>query len=324
MALVEAKNLVKHFKISGGILGREVGRVHAVNGVDLSIEKGECVGLVGESGCGKSTLGKALVRLLDATAGSIHFDGAEITHLGYKALRPYKRRMQMIFQDPYGSLNPRMTVEQTLAEVLRFHKIVDEQDLSAKIDELITLSGLRPDVRNKYPHEFSGGQRQRIGIARALAVGPEFILADEPVSALDVSIQAQILNLLHDLQARMGLTYLFVSHDLKVVQHFCDRVEIMYLGSIVESLPCEDLHADSVHPYSQALLGAIPIDDPSERGQRTILQGDVPSPINLPSGCAFQSRCPLVADRCRQEAPELITIGKGHRVACHAVPEGRS
>jgi oligopeptide/dipeptide ABC transporter ATP-binding protein len=317
--LVQAIDLVKHFPITGGILGREVARVHAVNGVNFELTKGECVGLVGESGCGKSTLGKTLVRLLEPTAGKILFDGTDITDLDYKHLRPLKRRMQMIFQDPYGSLNPRMTIETILREALQFHAIVPPEEISKKIDKLLDLAGLSREVRRKYPHEFSGGQRQRVGIARALTVDPEFILADEPVSALDVSIQAQILNLLEDLRQELQLSYLFVSHDLKVVQHFCDRVLIMYLGYVVEEIPCDDLEADVKHPYSRALLGAIPVDDPRDRVEREILEGDVPSPIELPSGCPFSTRCPKVEDRCRKDNPELVTIGKTHKVACHLI-----
>ena len=323
MALLEAKQLVKHYPITGGVLGREVARVHAVNGVDLAIDEGDCVGLVGESGCGKSTLGKTLVRLLEPTSGSIVFDGTDISTLTYKQLRPLKRQMQIIFQDPYGSLNPRMTIEQILTEALRFHQTTPRDKISGRIDELLELVGLAKQVRRKYPHEFSGGQRQRVGIARALTVEPRFILADEPVSALDVSIQAQILNLLQDLRERLKLTYLFVAHDLKVVQHFCERVLIMYLGYIVEQLPCDDLDADVRHPYSKALLAAVPIDDPANRAERDLLEGDVPSPIQMPTGCPFHTRCPLANDRCSKENPELITIGKGHAVACHAVEEGR-
>ena len=323
MPLLEARGLVKHFAIHGGILSRTVGWVHAVNGVDLSIEEGEAVGLVGESGCGKSTLGKTLVRLLEPTAGSVHFEGQDISHLPYKELRPLKRKMQMIFQDPYASLNPRMSVEQTLQEALRFHRIVQPGGISARIDELLTMAGLRPEVRRRYPHEFSGGQRQRVAIARALAVEPRFILADEPVSALDVSVQAQVLNLMQDLREDLGLTFLFVSHDLKVVQHFCDRVNIMYLGFVVERIRCDDLEGEVRHPYSRALLSAIPIDDPRDRAAREVIEGDVPSPIELPKGCPFAGRCPLVEDRCRRENPALIQLGEGHAVACHAVEAGR-
>jgi oligopeptide/dipeptide ABC transporter ATP-binding protein len=323
MALIEARGLTKHFPIKGGILSRTVALVHAVNGVDLTIEEGEAVGLVGESGCGKSTLGKTLVRLLEPTAGTIHFEGQDISHLPYKQLRPLKRKMQMIFQDPYASLNPRMSVEQTLAEVLAFHDICPPEERSARIDSLLEMSGLRSEVRRKFPHEFSGGQRQRVGIARALAVEPRFILADEPVSALDVSVQAQVLNLMSDLREELGLTFLFVSHDLKVVQHFCDRVNIMYLGFVVERVRCDDLETEVRHPYSKALLGAIPIDDPRDRGETAVIDGDVPSPIDLPQGCPFAGRCPLVDDRCRKENPVLRALDNGQAVACHAVEEGR-
>ncbi len=318
-ALIEAKNLVKHFPITGGVLGREVARVHAVNGVSLKLHSGDCVGLVGESGCGKSTLGKTLVRLLEPTGGTLFFEGQDITRWSYKELRPLKRHMQMIFQDPYGSLNPRMTIETILAEALLFHKMVDKIGLSKRIDELLDLAGLSKAVRRKYPHEFSGGQRQRVGIARALTVEPKFILADEPVSALDVSIQAQVLNLLEELRQELGLSYLFVSHDLKVVQHFCERVLIMYLGFIVEELDCDDLEADVRHPYSKALLGAVPVDDPRNRVERLILEGDVPSPITLPKGCPFHTRCPVAEDLCKEKNPKLIQIGPSHKVACHIV-----
>ncbi len=317
--VLKAVNLVKHFPITGGVFGRQVAKVHAVNGVNLEINKGECVGLVGESGCGKSTLGKTLVRLLEPTDGQILFAGQNITKLSYKQLRPLKKRMQMIFQDPYGSLNPRMTIETILREALVFHAIVPKDQVPKRIVELLNLAGLPATVRRKYPHEFSGGQRQRVGIARALTVNPEFILADEPVSALDVSIQAQVLNLLEDLRQELGLSYLFVSHDLKVVQHFCERVMIMYLGYVVEELSCDDLEADVLHPYSMALLGAIPVDDPRERVAREILEGDVPSPITLPTGCPFSTRCPKVESICKKENPPLVTVGKSHKVACHLV-----
>lgn len=318
--LLIAKDIVKHFPITGGVFGRQVAKVHAVNGVNLEMHPGDCVGLVGESGCGKSTLGKTLVRLQEPTSGEITFDGRRIEALTYRELRPLKRRMQMIFQDPYGSLNPRMTIETILGEALTFHQVVPKEEVSKRIDELLEMSGLSRSVRRKYPHEFSGGQRQRVGIARALTVNPEFILADEPVSALDVSVQAQILNLLQELREELSLTYLFVSHDLKVVQHFCERVLIMYLGYIVEEIPCDDLETDVRHPYSKALLGSIPVDDPSDRGERDLLEGDVPSPISLPGGCPFHTRCPLVKDICKTENPQLVRIGNSnHRVACHAV-----
>ncbi|MGE0321842.1 MAG: ABC transporter ATP-binding protein [Polyangiaceae bacterium] len=325
MTLLRARQVVKHFPKHGGFLGREIARVHAVNGVDLEVQKGESFGLVGESGCGKSTLGKVLVRLLEPTSGNIEFDGKDISRLDYAALRPFKRRMQIVFQDPYASLNPRMTVEGMLSEALKFHQIVPPTQISTRIDELLERCGLRRDIRRKYPHEFSGGQRQRLGIARALSVEPEFVLADEPVSALDVSVQAQLLNLMSDLKESLGLTFLFISHDLKVVQHFCDRVAVMYLGFIVEELPAENLDRDVRHPYSKALQAAIPIDDPRDRGDAEVLQGDVPSPLDIPKGCAFASRCPLANDRCKQERPQLVALGKSarHLVACHAVEEGR-
>lgn len=324
--LVEVRDLVKHFPVRGGVLNRVKGHVHAVNGVSLNIGRGEVVGVVGESGCGKSTLGKTIVRLNEPTSGTIRFDGVDITGLDHHAMLPFRRRMQMIFQDPYSSLNPRLTVRKLLAEAIEFHEAAGGGSVDARIDELVALVGLRKDAKDKFPHEFSGGQRQRLGIARALAVRPEFIVADEPVSALDVSIQAQVLNLLMDLKERFGLTILFISHDLKVIEHFCDRVVVMYLGSAVETLSCDDLHARALHPYTRALLGTNPIDDPSQRRPLTVLQGDVPSPFNPPTGCTFVGRCPLRMDRCSQERPALTprtSTGDGpdHRVACFAVPE---
>jgi len=317
--LVKVRNLVKHFPKRGGIFNQVIAKVHAVNDVSFEIRKGETLGVVGESGCGKSTLGKAIIRLHNPTSGNVTFDGVDITHLSRSSLRPIRRRMQMIFQDPNSSLNPRMTVEAALREVIRLHKIVPAKEMRSYIDSLLTKVGLRIDDRGKYPHEFSGGQKQRIGIARALAVKPEFIIADEPVSALDVSIQAQVLNLLMDLKNELQLTLLFVSHDLKVIDHFCDRMLVMYLGNVVEEMPCQDIHAAAKHPYTKALLASNPITDPDQRGELVVLEGEVPSPYNPPPGCPFVTRCPIATDRCRTENPPLEDRGDGHRVACWEV-----
>ena len=319
MALIEVENLVKKFPIRGGVLNRVRANVHAVSDVSLTIEKGETLGVVGESGCGKSTLGKMVIRLLEPTDGSVSYDGKVITTLDHSEMMPFRRKMQIIFQDPYSSLNPRLTVYNLLKEAILFHGVVPRKDLPAYIDNLISTVGLRPDAAGKFPHEFSGGQRQRIGIARALAVKPEFIVADEPVSALDVSIQAQVLNLLKDLKEEFGLTLMFISHDLKVIEHFCDRVVVMYLGHVVEELPCEKLHEEAQHPYTRVLLGANPIDDPSHRRPLAIVKGDVPSPINPPPGCPFAGRCPQVMDRCRTEMPPIEMKVNGRPVACWAV-----
>jgi oligopeptide/dipeptide ABC transporter ATP-binding protein len=320
--LLTVSNLVKHFPVRGGVFNAVKGHVHAVNGVSFDINRGEILGVVGESGCGKSTLGKMVLRLIEPTSGSIAFDGTDITTLDHAGMMPLRRRMQIIFQDPYSSLNPRLTVRQLLREAIRFHQIIDGSDPAETdryIDELLATVGLRPEAKHKFPHEFSGGQRQRLGIARALAVKPEFIVADEPVSALDVSIQAQVLNLLLDLKDKFGLTMLFISHDLKVVEHFCDRVLVMYLGHVVEEVPSQDLEQRVQHPYAQALLNANPIDDPDERRPLTVLQGDVPSPYDLPKGCPFAGRCPKVIDRCKTQMPPLETKRAGHRAACWVV-----
>jgi oligopeptide transport system ATP-binding protein len=320
--LLEVRDLVKHFPVRGGVFNRVVGKVHAVNGVSFTVAPGEVVGVVGESGCGKSTLGKAVIRLHDPTSGSVRFEGTDITALNHRDMMPYRRQMQMIFQDPYSSLNPRLTVRKLLREAIEFHSVVPPGEVESYIDHLVATVGLRSDAKDKFPHEFSGGQRQRLGIARALAVKPRFIVADEPVSALDVSIQAQVLNLLMKLKDEFGLTLLFVSHDLKVIEHFCDRVLVMYLGHVVEELSCTDLHERALHPYTKALLGANPIDDPRERRALTVLKGDVPSPFNPPPGCSFVGRCPVAMDRCSKDRPALEpkrTGLPGQRVACWAV-----
>ncbi len=319
MPLIEVNNVVKHFPVRGGVLNSVIAKVHAVNGVSLTVDSGQTLGVVGESGCGKSTLGKVIIRLIEPTSGQIIYEGEDITNLGHDAMMPYRRKMQIIFQDPYSSLNPRLTVRALLKEAILFHRVVGRGEVNDYIDRVIQTVGLRPDAGEKFPHEFSGGQRQRIGIARALSVKPTFIIADEPVSALDVSIQAQVLNLMKDLKEQFGLTMLFISHDLKVVEHFCDRVVVMYLGHAVEKMPTDDLHQRAQHPYSQALLGANPIDDPADRRPLAVLQGDVPSPLNPPPGCPFQGRCPKVMDRCRVEMPPLETKKAGHEVACWAV-----
>jgi oligopeptide transport system ATP-binding protein len=319
--LISVKNLVKRFPIKGGILSREVAAVKAVSDVSFDIQRGETLGLVGESGCGKSTLGRCILRLIEPTSGQVVFDGQDVTQLGPAELRRLRRRMQIIFQDPYASLNPRMTVEDILGEPLDIHALVKSRaDRTARIEKLLDLCGLRRESMTRYPHEFSGGQRQRICIARALAVEPDFIVCDEPVSALDVSIQAQIVNLMMDLQAELKLTYLFIAHDLKVVEHISNRVAVMYLGKVVEMAPAEELYARPKHPYTKALLSAIPMPDPDRRRDRIILRGDVPSPINPPSGCYFHPRCPMAKDNCRVDYPELRhpqNAGSEHRAACH-------
>ncbi len=319
MALLEVDNLQKAFPVHGGIFKRVVARVNAVNGVSFKIQKGETVGVVGESGCGKTTLGKNIIRLQQPTAGRILFKGHDLAKLSRRELRPLRKNLQFIFQDPYSSLNPRQTIRAILKEPVLFHKIVPRAETDAYVEDLVLKVGLRPEILGKFPHEFSGGQRQRISIGRALAVRPELIIADEPVSALDVSIQAQVLNLMLDLQEEFDLTYLMIAHDLKLVEHFCDRALVMYLGFVVEDLPCDDLVGSARHPYSQALLASTPIDHPNQRKQRAVLAGELPSPMNLPKGCAFAGRCPKVEDRCHRERPPLQSIGPEHAVACHLV-----
>ena len=314
--LLEVHGLKKHFPITRGVFSRTVGYVRAVDGVSFTMHRGETLGLVGESGCGKTTAGRSILRLIEATAGRVLFNGADVFDLKRSELRAVRRRMQIIFQDPYSSLNPRMTVGGMLAEALRIHKLTDGSDTRERVAELLETVGLRPDYARRYPHEFSGGQRQRIGISRALAVNPEFIVADEPVSALDVSIQAQIINLLQDLQGRFGLTFLFVAHDLSVVKHISNRIAVMYLGRIVEIAESRTLCSDPQHPYTRALLSAVPEPDPRVRKQRTVLTGDVPSPANVPPGCPFHPRCPEREDACTKIVPELLEIDASHSVAC--------
>jgi oligopeptide transport system ATP-binding protein len=321
--LVEARNLKKHFPVTRGIvIERQVGAVRAVDGVSFSIARGETLGLVGESGCGKTTVGRILLGLYPCTEGSITIDGHNVRLAKGRELLTVRRKAQMIFQDPYASLNPRWTVNSIVSEPLRVHDLINsEKDRSDRVKELLELVGLNARHVNRFPHEFSGGQRQRIGIARALASDPLFIVCDEPISALDVSIQAQVVNLLEDLQDRLGLTYLFIAHDLSMVRHICDRVAVMYLGVIVELAEREELYENPLHPYTQALLSAVPIPDPKKdrARQRTILAGDVPSPLNPPSGCRFHPRCPIAMEVCTHIVPEWREINPGHWVACHAV-----
>ena len=317
--LLAVENLTKHFPVMQGVFRREVGSVRAVDGLDFEIRERETLGLVGESGCGKSTAGRVILRLHPATAGRILFRGTDITSLEGEALRRLRPRMQMIFQDPQDSLNPRMTVGSIIGEPLLEHGAAKGRALRDRVEELLDAVGLDPGFTNRYPHEFSGGQRQRIGVARALALNPEFIVCDEPIAALDVSIQAQVVNLLEDLQERLGLTYLFISHDLSMIRHIADRVAVMYLGKIVELASSDALYREPLHPYTRALLSAVPIHDPEleARRERVILRGDVPSPADPPAGCRFSTRCPMAAPECSARAPDWRELRPGHWAACH-------
>ncbi len=318
--LLSVKDLTKHFPIKSGMLfSKSKAYVHAVDGVSFDIYNGETLGLVGESGCGKSTTGRTILQLYKPTSGSVVFDGQDLTKLKGEDLRTMRKKFQMIFQDPYASLNPRMTVEQIISEPMEIHHTAKKDKQTARVKELLELVGLNPAFINRYPHEFSGGQRQRIGIARALALEPELIVCDEPISALDVSVQAQVVNLLEDLQKQMGLTYLFIAHDLSMVRHISNRIAVMYLGIIVELAERNELYKNPLHPYSQALLSAVPYPDPEieETRQRIILEGDVPSPVNPPSGCRFRNRCRFAQDICAKTRPEFKEVTPGHFVACH-------
>ena len=322
--LLSVQGLRKYFPVRRGFFSRVVGHTKAVDDVSFDVRRGEILGLVGESGCGKTTLARTILRLVEPTGGKVLFDGVSVFALNNKELRRMRKRMQIIFQDPYGSLNPRLTVGSMIGEAIKIHKLARGDGVRKRIVELLDRVGLPKDAMNRYPHEFSGGQRQRIGIARALAVSPELIIADEPVSALDVSIQAQILNLLKELKDDLGLTFLFIAHDLGVVEYIADRVAVMYLGRIVETTDSDRLYRDAKHPYTQALMRSIPSLDPSHRGRRTPLAGDVPSPANVPPGCAFHTRCPEVMAVCRTEKPPFRAIEKGHLASCWLYEEGHS
>ena len=317
--LLKVSGLKKYFPITSGILSRVTNYVKAVDGVDLTVARGETVGLVGESGCGKTTLGKTIIKLHEPTEGEIIFEDRDITNLSASRMRPVRKRMQIVFQDPYGSLNPRMKVEDIVSEGLVIHGVSSSAERKEAVRETMRTVGLREDALSRYPHEFSGGQRQRIAIARAIALRPDFIVCDEPISALDVSVQAQIINLFIELQEKFGLTYLFISHDLRVVKHISDRVAVMYLGKIIELAASKELYKNPLHPYTKILISSVPVADPTRKREAAVLKGDVPSPINPPSGCAFHPRCPIAVEKCSCEEPGLRDVGGGHMVACHLV-----
>jgi oligopeptide transport system ATP-binding protein len=319
--LLRVEDLKMHFPIYRGVFQRQVGAVHAVDGVSFDVKRGETLGLVGESGCGKSTTGRTILQLYKPTGGQVHFNGVNLVSLKGEEMRVMRRKMQMIFQDPYASLNPRMTVEDTVGEPLMVHNVATGKEIHDRVSHLLEVVGLNPAFASRYPHEFSGGQRQRIGVARALALQPSFIVCDEPISALDVSIQAQVVNLLEELQEQFNLTYLFIAHDLSMVRHISKRVAVMYLGVIMELADRDDLYHNPLHPYTKALLSAVPIPDPvaDARRTRTILEGDVPSPVNPPSGCRFRTRCPIAEKICSESRPDFREVTPGHFVACHLV-----